>query len=311
MKLARLHRCHPDNLIIGNGSDELLALATRAFVEPRAATRAAGGPRRPPGPADSASIVQFFEPSYSLYPVLAAIHGALPNPVPLQPDFSLPSMRDLRRGKRWNFHAALTFVTTPNAPSGRGYRTRDLEALCRAMDGVVVLDEAYADFAEENALPLALTHPQVIVSRTFSKAYSLCFQRVGYFVGPARLIAALHKIRDSYNINGLGQVAAVATVGDLPHYRRTFKTILESRADTAEHLEALGFDVLPSQANFLLVRPPKLAASTWMKRLRARGILVRWFETPEVRRYLRITIGTPPEMRRLIREAQHILNAPA
>ena len=124
---------------------------------------------------------------------------------------------ELKRGKKWNFQAALTLITTPNAPSGRGYKTTQLDTLCRAQKGVVVLDEAYVDFANENAKLLALKHPHVLVARTFSKAYSLCFQRVGYFVGHPRLIAALQKIRDSYNVNGLGQVAALAKQGMLAH----------------------------------------------------------------------------------------------
>src|SRR5262249_34879663 len=127
--------------------------------------------------------VQFFDPSYSLYPVLAESHGAESNPVPLRADFTLPPLAELKRGKKWDFRAALTLITTPNAPSGRGYATSELETLCRAQKGVVVLDEAYVDFAKENATSLALKHPHVLVARTFSKAYSLCFQRVGYFVG--------------------------------------------------------------------------------------------------------------------------------
>ncbi|MDW8310508.1 MAG: aminotransferase class I/II-fold pyridoxal phosphate-dependent enzyme, partial [Verrucomicrobiales bacterium] len=245
-KLAQWHGCKPENLIVGNGSDELLAMAVRCFVEPTAAVSRAERHR---------ATVQFFTPSYSLYPVLADIHGAAQNPVPLAADFALPSVAALRRGGRWKFDAALTFVTTPNAPSGRGYRTRDLEALCRAQRGVVVLDEAYVDFAEENALELALRLPNVIVSRTFSKAYSLCFLRVGYFVGPPELIAALHKIRDSYNVNGLGQIAAEATLENLGWYRANFRKILAARAWTARELTRLGFEVLPSQTNFLLARP--------------------------------------------------------
>ena len=132
------------------------------------------------------AMIQYFTPSYSLYPVLADIHGAGKNPVPLKPDFSLPTMAELKRDGIWKFDAALTFVTTPNAPSGRGYSTTELEKLCRAQQGVVILDEAYVDFAAENALKLALKYPHVIVARTFSKAYSLCFQRVGYFVGHPR-----------------------------------------------------------------------------------------------------------------------------
>src|SRR5689334_9583715 len=140
-KLAKLHRCKPENIIIGNGSDELLAMAVRAFVEPR---QKAEGRRQ-----KSEATVQYFHPSYSLYPVLADIHGAVKNPVPLKADFSSPSVPELKRGGVWNFNAALTFVTTPNAPSGRGYSTVELEKLCRATKGVVVLDEAYVDFARE------------------------------------------------------------------------------------------------------------------------------------------------------------------
>src|SRR2546423_1688485 len=128
-KLAKFHRCAPENIIVGNGSDELLALSVRCFVEP-------------------GSSVQYCAPGYSLYPVLAATHGAAAMPVPLQPDFALPS--------KWNFNAPLTFITTPNAPSGRGYTTAELERICGAHRGALVLDEAYADFANENALELAL-----------------------------------------------------------------------------------------------------------------------------------------------------------
>ena len=298
-KLARWHRCRPDNLIVGNGSDELLALAVRAFVEPRLT----GQKRRPP----SNTRVQFLAPSYSLYPVLAEIHGAATNAAPLGPDFTLPDPAALKRGRAWDFQAALTFITTPNAPSGRGYSAVELEALCRAQCGVVVLDEAYVDFAREHAMRLALKYPHVLVARTFSKAYSLCFQRVGYFVGNPGLIAALHRIRDSYNVNGLGQIAAEATLEDLDYYRANFREIIATREELTRGLTRLGFRVFPSQTNFILARPPALPAPTWLRRLRARKILVRWFDHPAVREYLRITIGTPAEVRALVRAAAEVL----
>lgn len=310
-KLARLHDCRPENIIIGNGSDELLALATRAFVEPLGDRSGLAKARASAGTASAGSrhLVQYFTPSYSLYPVLADIHGAAKNGIPLKPDFGLPTVAELRRGGRWDFRAALTFVTTPNAPSGRGYATTELAALCRAQRGVVVLDEAYVDFAGENALALAREHPHVLVSRTFSKAYSLCFQRVGYFVGHPELIAALDRIRDSYNVNGLGQVAALATLDDLPYYRANFARVRATRERVCHELTALGFAVLPSQTNFLLVRPPKLPAREWLARLRARQVLVRWFDTPATAAYLRITIGTDAEMDGLLRAAKAILKA--
>jgi histidinol-phosphate aminotransferase len=304
-KLAKLHRCKPENIIVGNGSDELLALAVRAFVEPFDNSEDGriifqGRP--------SKFTVQYFAPSYSLYPVLAEIHGATKNTVPLKPDFSLPSVAELKRGKTWNFDAALTFVTTPNAPSGRGYKTAELEKFCRAQKGVVVLDEAYVDFAGENALKLALKFPHLLVARTFSKAYSLCFQRVGYFVGNAELIAALDKIRDSYNVNGLGQIAATATLNDLKFYRANFKKIIATREWLSRELTKLGFRVLPSQTNFILTQPPQFPAQDWLQKLRGKKILVRWFSTPEISDYLRITIGTQAEASALVKAARKILS---
>jgi histidinol-phosphate aminotransferase len=307
-KLAKLHRCTADNIIVGNGSDELLALATRAFVEPTVGQASSlfkkENTGRRPVPR---CIIQYFTPSYSLYPVLADIHGAAKNAMPVNPDFSLPLLRELKLGKVWDFRAALTFVTTPNAPSGRGCPTKELDELCRAQKGVVVLDEAYVDFAEENALKLALKYPHVLVARTFSKAYSLCFQRVGYFVGHPDLIAALHKIRDSYNVNGLGQIAAEATLDDLPYYRANFKKIIATREWLSRELTKFGFRVLPSRTNFILVRPPRFPAPAWLQRLRAKKVLVRWFDRPEVKEYLRITIGTAAEAEALAGTVRKIL----
>jgi histidinol-phosphate aminotransferase len=298
-KLARRHRCKPENIIVGNGSDELLALAVRALVEPK--RKAESGKRK-----NTRTIVQYFTPSYSLYPVLADIHGAAKNAVPLKPDFGLPNVAELKRGQQWDFNAALTFVTTPNAPSGRGYKTSELEKLCRAQKGVVVLDEAYVDFADENALKLALKFPHVLVARTFSKAYSLCFQRVGYFVGHPELIAALDKIRDSYNVNGLGQIAAEATLDDLKYYRANFKKIVTTREWLSRELTKLGFRVLPSQTNFILAKPPLFPAKDWLQKLREQKILVRWFNAPEVKDYLRITIGTSAEAVALVKAVRKI-----
>ena len=307
-RLARLHGCGPENIIIGNGSDELLALAVRCFVEPK--REEAGGLRRGDGGKGLAKeTVQYFTPSYSLYPVLADIHGAAKNSMPLKSGFGLPDIAELKRGKVWDFRAALTLVTTPNAPSGRGYPTAGLESLCRAQKGVIILDEAYVDFADDHALELALRHPHVIVSRTFSKAYSLCFQRVGYFVAHPELIAALDKIRDSYNVNGLGQIAALATLDDLPHYRRNFRRVIATREKLSRDLAALGFVVLPSQTNFILARPPRFAAKEWLERLRSRKILARWFAYPETCDFIRITIGTDAGAAFLVKAAKAILAA--
>jgi len=302
--LAKLHGCGPENIIIGNGSDELLALATRAFVEPVPADTAKASKSH-----RSQHIVQYFDPSYSLYPVLTSIHNAIGNAVALKLNFDIPSVAQLKKDGNWDFDAALTLVTTPNAPSGRGYKTSQLERLCNAQNGTVILDEAYVDFAEEDALTLALKYPHVLVSRTFSKAYSLCFQRVGYFVGHPELIAALNKIRDSYNVNGLGQAAALATLSDLVYYRKNFRTIKQTRDWLTNELNKLGFKTLPSRTNFVLTKPPRFPAGEWLQKLRDQKLLVRWFKNSDVSNYLRITIGTRSEIRSLLGAVRQILKS--
>jgi histidinol-phosphate aminotransferase len=295
-KLAAFHGCNVENIIVGNGSDEILALATRAFVEPATSTS-----------RNSKSTVQFFTPSYSLYPVLADAQGARVNSAALTNEFNLPPIPILKKSRAWDFDAALTFITTPNAPSGCGYTTSELETFCHEHRGVVLLDEAYVDFANENAMVLALRYPHVLVARTFSKAYSLCFQRVGYCVGHPILIAALQKLRDSYNVNGLGQIAAEATLADLSYYQENFSRILATRGRLTASLQELGFAVVPSQTNFILCRPPRFPAKTWLDKLRAKRILVRWFDSPRVRDYLRITIGADAETDALLRASKAIL----
>ncbi|MSU31518.1 MAG: aminotransferase class I/II-fold pyridoxal phosphate-dependent enzyme [Pedosphaera sp.] len=311
--LATLHNCTPENIIVGNGSDELLALAVRTFVEPAreslpenlpSSTSQKKGSRQP---RDSKNRVQFFAPSYSLYPVLAESHGALPHPVPLADNFTIPTIAQLKRSGLWDFRAALSLITTPNAPSGRGYTTDELNVLCNAQKGITILDEAYVDFAQENALELPFRHSHVLVSRTFSKAYSLCFQRVGYFIAHPELISALHRMRDSYNVNGLGQIAAVATLADLPYYRQNFSKIRGSRQRLSDALTDFGWSVLPSETNFILTRPTGPTAREWLEALRSHRILVRWFATAGLEGFLRITVGTDAEVDRLLKAIRTLI----
>jgi histidinol-phosphate aminotransferase len=310
-RLAKHHGCTPENLVVGNGSDELLALAVRVFVDSSPGGAMDHYNVYPSHGAAKVSLrtVQYFVPSYSLYPVLADLHGAHRNPVPLPMEFELPSQAALRRGRAWDVGAALTCITTPNAPTGRGYTTADLETLIKAQERVVLLDEAYADFAEESALELALRYPHVLVLRTFSKAYSLCSLRIGYAVGHPSLIAGLQKAKDSYNVNGLAQIGALATLDDLPYYRANIERVKKSRESLAAALTELGFTVLPSQTNFLFVRPPRFPAELWLEKLREKNVLVRWFDTLETRPFLRITVGKEAEIKALLDAAKKILAA--
>lgn len=310
-RLAEYHRCKPENIVVGNGSDELLALATRVFVDSSPGGAMDHYNLYPSHGAAKVSLrtVQYFVPSYSLYPVLADIHGAHRNPVALPMEFDLPTTAALRRARTWDVGAALTCITTPNAPTGRGYATADLETLIQAQERVVLLDEAYVDFAEQDAMDLALKYPHVLVLRTFSKAYSLCSLRIGYAVGHPALIAALQKAKDSYNVNGLAQIAALATLDDLGYYRGTIERVKKSRASLAAALAELGFTVLPSQTNFLFVRPPRFSAEVWLQKLREKQVLVRWFDTLETRSFLRITVGKENEIKALLEAVKKILAA--
>ena len=301
-KLARLHGCQPENIIVGNGSDELLALAVRASWSQQDRLP----PVRAATPAlRSASPRPVLHPSYSLYPVLAEIHGAAANAVPLDPDFTLPSLAELRRGRQWDFRAALTLVTTPNAPSGRGYRTAQLDALCRAQKGVVLLDEAYVDFAQRERPDARAEIP--------ARAGRADVLQGLFALLPARRLLASATRSSSPRCTRSATATTSTAWARSPRWRRwttcptTGRTSGRSspRASSlSRELDALGFQVFPSQTNFILVRPPKFPAQDWLQKLRDRKLLVRWFSDPSVRDYLRITIGTPEEAAALVKAAK-------
>ncbi|MCS6770994.1 MAG: histidinol-phosphate transaminase [Kiritimatiellae bacterium] len=275
-EIAHLHGCAPENVFAGNGSDEILALCTRAFVEPQ-------------------GEIAWFDPSYSLYPVLAAIADTPARAIPLTNEFRLPPIEVM--GLR---SVSLMFVTVPNAPTGLAYPRPEIEAICRAVPGVVVLDEAYVDFAPESFADLALRLPNVLVTRSFSKSYSLAGLRLGYAIGPRPLIEALFKIKDSYNIDAIAQRLGIEAVRDQAWMRANADRIIATRGRVADALAALGWKVLPSAANFLFARPPGGDAAGIFAKLRARNILVRHFPGPRTGEYLRITIGTDEQMDALL-----------
>ena len=257
-----------DEILIGNGSDAILALAMRAFVE-------RGG------------AAGWFDPSYSLYPVLADIEEIRHRPTALDEDFgwSDPDTEGLD----------LFLLTHPNAPTGMLYERKSIADLARRFDGVLLIDEAYADFAPRDCLDLAREFENVLVARSLSKSYSLAGLRVGYAVGSRELIGAMGKIRDSYNVDMLAQEIACAAFADEDHMRRNRGLILATRERIAGALRERGWTLPDSAGNFLWARPPGSAAE-WFKALRARGILVRYFDAPRTRAHLRITVGTDEEM---------------
>jgi len=272
-RIADLHGVGAERVFVGNGSDEVLALCTRAFVE------------------DDGTI-GYFEPSYSLCPVLAGIRAVEERPVELGTDFEWRMPR--------GYACSLFFLTNPNAPTGILYPFETVREFCAAMPGVVVIDEAYVDFSSRHCMELAAELDNVIVARTLSKSYSLAGLRVGYAVGSERLVEALFKVKDSYNLDAVAQELALAALSDPEHMQANAGRIRATRGRLMEALAGSGYSVYPSETNFVWAKPPALPAEEVFRRLRKKGILVRYFAGERVGECLRITVGTDAEIDALI-----------
>ncbi len=272
----------PAWVMAGNGSDELLTMLVRA----------AAGPGRP---------VVYPTPTYVLYRTLSDIQEAPVVAVPFDDTFALPLDRLVRA------RGALTFVANPNSPSGTRAPTAQLESLAAALDGLLVIDEAYAAFAEGNALELVSRHPNVVILRTLSKSHGLAGLRLGFAVAQPPVIAALAKVKDSYNVDAVAARVGAAAITDTEYTAETVRRITTARASLRVALEALDCRVWPSQANFLLMQPPDGDGARVYRALEARGILVRHFDEPGLSHTVRITIGTSGEMAALIDALRTIL----
>ena len=280
-KAAEVFGTKPERVIVGNGSDDLLTMIVRALA----------GPKR---------TVAYPAPTYSLYPTLCKIENARVREIPFPPDFSLPA-------KLAKTNAAVTFVANPNSPSGTMITPKELGRLARALKGVLVIDEAYVDFADTDCLYLAKRRRNVIVLRTFSKSFSLCGIRLGFAVAHPEIIAGLMKVKDSYNVHRLAQAAGVAALDDLAHMRANADRIRATRTRLTGALESFGWFVYPSQSNFVFarVRPPHTAREIY-EALKARKILVRFFNQRGLDDGLRITIGSDREITALLQCLKNI-----
>lgn len=279
--VARLHGVAPENVCIGNGSDDILNLLVRAFC---------GGN----------SAAGYTVPSYSLYPVLVGMQDGVSEIIPFDRSMRLPVER-LAASR-----ARILFLTSPNAPTGVAFSNTDLERVLAAFAGILVVDEAYAPFAEADAVPLLARHPRLVVTRTLSKAYALAGIRVGYALADPAVIGVLDRLRDSYNVNRLSQAAALAAVGDEEHLRANVARVKATRDRFLGDLTGRrGWFTYPSQANFLFTEArdargetgPAVARAAY-DFLCARKVLVRHFPSHALTAsFLRITVGTDPEMR--------------
>jgi histidinol-phosphate aminotransferase len=282
---AALHGLDSSEIVAVNGGDELLRLAVTTFVEP-------GSP------------IGVLEPSYSLYPVLAAIHGSPILRVPARPDFGLPADFAARMN---HSKVNLTLIVNPHAPSGLLTPAREIAGLANALNGVLLVDEAYVDFVDpelgHDLLPLLREHDNLLFLRTLSKGYSLAGLRFGYGIGCKALIEPLlGKTRDSYNVDVIAQRLAKAALEDRPSARRSWDLVRAERTRVTTDLAALGFNALPSQTNFVLAQVPAKGPSArdLLNNLETRGVLVRHFADQTLDNKLRITIGTPEQNTRLL-----------
>jgi histidinol-phosphate aminotransferase len=271
----------PERVLGGNGSDELLALIGRAFVPER-------------------GTILTMKPTYLVYRTVAEALGAKLIEVPFTADWRLPAGLARKR-------AQVFYLANPNSPTGTAVRPEEVRRFARRFRGLVVVDEAYADFARCNCLALAREMPNVVVMRTMSKSFSLAGLRLGLVMGPRQVIAALEKLKDSYNLSVLQLAAAEAALRDRAHLRRNVRRIVRARERLAHELAARGFRVLPSESNFVMFYlGPELAGELGhgpgaVQALRAQGVLVRHYPGEGLRDALRVTAGTESQIGRFLR----------
>ena len=273
-----------DWILAGNGSDDVLTLLVRACAEHR-------------------RTIAYPMPTYVLYRTLAAMQPAETIEVPYQIE-----------GDRWQLpveqlleaNAAITFVASPNSPSGHVVLKADLRLLAEGLPGILVIDEAYVDFSTEDSLDLVREFEHVMVLRTLSKGYSLAGLRLGFGCAQPALLEGLKKVKDSYNVDAIALRLGTAAVLDQAYKNECVSKIKEHREELAIALKEMGFRVGRSHANFLLVTPT-CNAQQLQQKLKARDILIRYFDEPYLKDKLRVTVGTPPQNQRLISAIEQII----
>jgi histidinol-phosphate aminotransferase len=287
--IAKLHGLNPNQVFLGNGSDEVLAHVFAGLLK-------------------QSSPVSFPDITYSFYPVYCKLFGIDYQTIALGPDFEI----DLTHYKTPN--GGIIFPN-PNAPTGRSITRAEIQKLlARNSDSVLVVDEAYVDYGTESCIPLlqgAHCPENLLVVHTLSKSRALAGLRVGFAVGHPILIEGLERIKNSFNSYPLGRLAqagAIAAIEDQAHLEATSTKVIQTREKLISQLSALGFETLPSTANFIFTRHPKHAGAKLYQALRDRGIIVRHFKSPRIEAFLRITIGTDEQSAELVSALQEILS---
>lgn len=272
-KIAEVHGVSPDQIIAGQGGDDILNLIVRAC-------------------ADKGDKVASIYPSYTLYDTLAELQEA-----------EFVRVNDL--AGLADAGAAVSFVCNPNAPTGVWTEMAALDELAPKLDGLLVIDEAYADFAQDTCTPLVGKHENVIVVRSMSKSFSLAGMRLGYGIAQRPVIEQLFKVKESYNLDRVSLAAAEAALGDLEHMRGNVERVIATRERLAAELEAMGLSAYPSRANFIFFRIDD--APGVKQKLMDRGVLVRYLGLPGFEDHIRVSIGTDEEVRRFLTELKAIV----
>ena len=283
--IAKRYELQPENVLTGNGSDEILAFAFRAFC----------GEGKPLAYADI---------TYGFYKSQVALFGLEAKVIPLREDFTL-NVDDYM-----DFPGTIV-IANPNAPTGMTVPRSDIQRLLEAdPERVVIVDEAYVDFGGESCVPMIYRYENLLVVQTMSKSRSLAGGRVGFALGSPALISALNRVKYSfnpYNVNRLSIIAGAVAVEDEPYFQTCTAAVRNNRAWTVRELEELGFTVLPSSANFIFAKSDKLPGGELYRKLKENGILVRWFDADRIRDYVRITIGSLEQMTTLVDEIARLL----
>jgi histidinol-phosphate aminotransferase len=278
---AQLYGCTEDEVIAGNGSDDILTMIFRTFL-------------------DAGDRIATPAPSYTLYNVLSAMQDATCIEVPMGPDYTLPADLD-------DHGAKVVFIVNPNAPTGVLFPREALRAFLQQTRSIVVVDEAYADFAGESALSLLPEFPHLIVVRTLSKAYALAGMRLGLGFAQRDVVAQLMKVKDSYNLDRLALVAGCAALEDQAWLQETTAKIIRTRTQMVHALQEMGLHVPPSRSNFVFPRLPAGRAFEVYEALEKRRILVRYFRDPLVADSFRVTVGTDAEVEIFLRTLQTLI----
>ncbi len=271
-----------DWIMVGNGSDELLSVLVRACT-------------------DSERKVVYPMPTYVLYRTLTEMQPTARVEISYAEDYGLP-LEELVATD-----GAVTFIASPNSPSGHVVALDELRQLAQRLSGVLVIDEAYVDFAEETALPLVQEFENVLILRTLSKGYALAGLRLGFGIAHPKLLAGLFKVKDSYNVDAIAAAVGAAAMSDQAYKNMCAAKVKASRTKLALDLNRLGFRLWDSQANFLLTQPPSAKAEQIYIALKDQGILVRYFKQTGLEDKLRITVGTDEQNQILLEALSHLL----